>query len=90
MNCLDSKISWNKSFFNLHDSYLGRHVNAASHKSLEIKAYSITNPRTLLKLKFVWKLVFSCSNASWKQNLGRIDSFLVWILAGRHVKTNNT
>ena len=28
-------------FFNLHDSFLGRHVNAASCKSLEIQAYSI-------------------------------------------------
>ena len=42
--------------------------------------YSITKPRTLLKRKFVWKLVFSCSNTSWKWNLGRIDSILVWIL----------
>ena len=29
-------------------------------------AYSITKPRTLLKRKFVWKLVFSCSNTLWK------------------------
>ena len=62
-----SKISWNKSFFNLHDSSLGgRHANAASRKSLEIQAYSITKPRTLLKRKFVGKLVFSCSNTPWK------------------------
>ena len=27
-------------FFNQHDSSLGHHVNAASHKSLEIQAYS--------------------------------------------------
>ena len=40
-------------FFNLHDSSLGRHVNAASRKSLEIQAYSITKPKTLLKRKFV-------------------------------------
>ena len=40
-------------FFNLNDSSLGRHANAASHKSLEIQAYSITKPRTLLKRKFV-------------------------------------
>ena len=80
MNCLDSKISWNESFFfNLHDSSLGRHVNAASRKSLEIQAYSVTKSRTLSKRKFVWRLVFSWSNASWKQNLGRIDSVLVWI-----------
>ena len=32
---------------------LGRHVNAESRKSLEIQAYSITKPRTLLKRKFV-------------------------------------
>ena len=64
---LKSKISWTKSdFFNLHNSSLGRHVNAASRKSLEIQAYSIIKPRTLLKRKFVWKLVFSCCNASWK------------------------
>ena len=66
--------------FNLHDSSLGRHVNAASRKSLENQAYSITKPITLLKRKFVWKLVFSCSNGSCKQNLGKIDSFLVWFL----------
>ena len=43
MNCLEHKISWNKSFFNPHDSSLGRHVNAASRKSLEIQAYSTQN-----------------------------------------------
>ena len=43
LNCLDSKIPRKKSlFFNLNDSSLGRHVNAASRKSLEIQAYSIT------------------------------------------------
>ena len=31
-------------FLNLNDSYLGRHVNVASRKSLEIQAYSITKP----------------------------------------------
>ena len=42
MNCLDSKISWNKSFFNLHDRESpGRHVNAESRKRLEIQAYFI-------------------------------------------------
>ena len=40
-------------FFNLNDSSLGRHVNAASRKSLEIQVYSIIKPRTLLKRKFV-------------------------------------
>ena len=43
MNCLDSKISWNKLiFFNLHDSSLGRHVNATWRKSLEIQAYRLS------------------------------------------------
>ena len=41
------------SFFNVHDSSLGRHVNATSRKSLEIQAHSITKPRPLLKRKFV-------------------------------------
>ena len=36
-----------------NDSSLGRHVNPASRKSLEIQAYSITKPRTHLKRKFV-------------------------------------
>ena len=49
-----------------NDNSPGRHVNATSHKSLEIQTYSITKPRTLLKRKFVWKLVFSCSNTLWK------------------------
>ena len=54
------------TFFNLNDSSFGRHVNAASRKSLKIQAYSVTKPRTLLRRKFVWKLVFSCSNTPWK------------------------
>ena len=33
----------------LHDSSLGRHVNAASRESLEIQAYSITKPRAHLE-----------------------------------------
>ena len=58
MNCLDSKISWNQSFFfNLHDSSLGRHVNAPSRKSLEIQAYSLKtkNPfeaKIFMKISF--------------------------------------
>ena len=40
-------------FFNLNDNSLGRHVNAALRKSLEIQAYSITKQRTLLKREFV-------------------------------------
>ena len=45
MNCLDSKIPRNTSlrhFFNLHDSPLGRHVNATSRNSLEIQAYTLS------------------------------------------------
>ena len=58
----------------------GCHVNIASRKSLEIQAYSTTKPRNLLERKLVWKLVFSCSNTPWKWNLGRIHSFVIWIL----------
>ena len=53
MNCLDSKFPEISHCFNLHDSSLGRHVNAVSRKSLEIQAYSITKLRTVLKGKFV-------------------------------------
>ena len=54
MNCLDSaKFPEISHFFNLHDSSLGRHVNAASLKSLESQSYSITKPRTILEQKFV-------------------------------------
>ena len=41
-------------FFNLNDNSLGRHVNAASRKSLEIQAYS-KNPfeaRICMKISF--------------------------------------
>jgi len=38
MNCSDSQVPRNKSLFNHHDSFLDRHVNAASRKSLEIQA----------------------------------------------------
>ena len=74
MNCLDSKFPEISHSLTYMTALLG-HVNAASRKSLAIQAYSFTKPRTLLKRKFVWKLVFSCSNASWKQNLGSIDGF---------------
>ena len=39
MNCLNSKIKFPEisHFFNLHDSSLGRRVNAASRKNLEFK-----------------------------------------------------
>ena len=45
----DSQISRNKSLFNK----FGRHVNAASRKSLEIQAWSIAKPRTHSEQKFV-------------------------------------
>ena len=48
-----AKFPERSHFFNLYDGSLGRHVNAASRKSLEIQACSITKPRTLLKRKFV-------------------------------------
>ena len=38
MNYSDSQIPQNKSLFNQHDSSLGRHVNTAKRKSLEIQA----------------------------------------------------
>ena len=38
MNCSDSQVPRNKLLFNHHDGSLGRHVNAASRKSLEIQA----------------------------------------------------
>ena len=44
-NC--RKIPRNTSLFYPHDSFLGRHVNATSRKSLKIQACSITTPRTL-------------------------------------------
>ena len=38
MNFSDSQVPRNKTlFFNHHDTSLGHHVNAASHKSLEIQ-----------------------------------------------------
>ena len=46
-------IFFEVTFFYLNDSSLGRQVNAASRKSLEIQAFSITKPRNLLKQKFV-------------------------------------
>ena len=41
-------------FLNLHNSSLGRHVSAASCKSLEIQAYSITKTKgkTCVKISF--------------------------------------
>ena len=58
MNCLNSKISVNKSSFNLHDGSLGRHVNAASHKSLEIQAYSITKTKNSFEANICMKISF--------------------------------
>ena len=53
MNCSDSQISWNKSVFNQIDSSLGRHVNAPSHKGLEIKRSLSQNPEPILSVK-IW------------------------------------
>ena len=44
-----AKFPEKSHFFNLHNNSIGRHVNAASPKSLEIQAYSITKVRALLK-----------------------------------------
>ena len=46
-----AKLPERKHPFNEHDSSLARHVNAASRKSLEIQAQSITKPRTHLERK---------------------------------------
>ena len=43
----------NKSFFNQHDSSLGRYANAALRKSIEIQRQSITKPKTHFERKFV-------------------------------------
>ena len=59
MNCLDNKISWNKSFFfNPHDSSLGRHVNAASRKRSEIQAYSYRKTKNPFEAKICMKISF--------------------------------
>ena len=50
--------------FNQQDSSLGRHVNAASAKTLETQAYCVIKPRTHSDRKFVRILVFSCSYTS--------------------------
>ena len=44
---IDRKIPRNTSLFYPNDSFLERHVNATSRKSLKIQAFSITKPRTL-------------------------------------------
>ena len=38
-----AKFLEKRHFFNLHDSSLGRRVNATSRNSLDIQAYSIKN-----------------------------------------------
>ena len=49
-------------FFNLHDSSLGSHVNAASRKSLEIQAHSITKPcKNPFKAKICMKISFQAA-----------------------------
>ena len=58
MNCLLEKFPDISHFFKLHDSSVGRHVNAASRKSLEIQACSITKPRTSFEVKICMKISF--------------------------------
>ena len=53
MNWYIAKLPEISHSFNQYDSSLGHHVNAASHKSLEIQAQSVTKPRTDLKRTFV-------------------------------------
>ena len=54
MNCFPEL----NHFFNVHDSSLGRYVNAASRKSLEIKAYAIKKPRNPFEAKICMKISF--------------------------------
>ena len=59
MICLNSKISWNKSFFNLHDSSLGRHVTDTSRKNSEIQASFMTKPcKNPFEVKICMKISF--------------------------------
>ena len=58
MNCLDGKFSEISHFFNLHDSSVGRHVIAASRKSLEIQTYSITKTKNSFEAKICMKISF--------------------------------
>lgn len=46
------------NFFNLHDSFLSRHLNATSRKSLEIQACCLENPRTFLTKNWYKKSCF--------------------------------
>ena len=50
--------------FNPRKSFLGRQLNAASHKSLEIHTSSLGKRRPLSNQKFVYIKVFSCCNTS--------------------------
>ena len=61
-----SQIPRNKSRNKWLFNPLGRHVNAASRKSLEIQVWSITKPRPHWKQKLAWILVFSYSYTSLK------------------------
>ena len=59
MNCLNSKIPEISHFFNLHDSSLGRHVNAASRKSLEINSSALCQKtKNPFKAKICMKIRF--------------------------------
>ena len=50
--------------FNPHKSFLGCQLNAASHKSLKIRTFSLAKQRPLSNQKFVYIKVFSCCNTS--------------------------
>ena len=61
------------NLFNLNDSSLGRHVNAASRKSLEISRvrYSVTKSRTLSRLLvsiFWWRHVKTNNELTYIRN----------------------
>jgi len=61
MNCSDGKVPRNKTLLfkiNHHDSSLGRHVNAASRKSLEIQAQCITKPKIPFGAKICMNISF--------------------------------
>ena len=64
MNCLDKEIAWNKSFFNLHDSSLGRKYRVTQNlRNSRVLYHKTKNP---FEAKICMKIFFSCSKASWK------------------------
>ena len=76
-NRSDSQIPRNKSRNKSPFNQFGRHVNAASRKSLKIQAWSIIKPKTHSEQKFEWILVFSCSYTSLRKNIRGINNFVV-------------